>query len=301
MVFWLFITILAYFFFALTSLGDKVILAGPPKPKLYIFYVGILNIFLVFLIPFVQLGIPDNRTFVWIILEAIVYLLGMYTMFVAVEKFEISRVMPVVGALQPLLILLLVWIFWGTQIMTGANLLAFILLFLGSIVISVNNKFKVSWHYLSLLLFAAFMFSLDYIFSKLVFLDQPFLQGFIWMRIFSFLFVFLLLFDRELRKELFTKKNNLDKKTGSIFLLTQSSGAAATILQSFAISLVPVAYLAIANSLRGVQYIFIFIITLFVSYFFPSIVKEDISQKVVIQKIIAILLIVAGLGMLIID
>ena len=149
-----------------------------------------------------------------------------------------------------------------------------------------------------LILVSSLMFALDYVFSKMVFLHQPFLQGIIWMRIFSFLFVFIFLFDRELRSQIFSKQKALNKKIGTLFLFTQSAGAMAGFLQSFAIALVPVSYLAIVNSLRGVQYIFLFLITLFFSFFLPHIFKEDISYKVIIQKIIAIFFIVAGLAVL---
>ena len=47
------------------------------------------------------------------------------------------------------------------------------------------------------------MFSLDYIFSKFVFLDLQFVQGFLWMRIFIFLFAMLLLLSPKNRKEIF--------------------------------------------------------------------------------------------------
>ena len=38
--------------------------------------------------------------------------------------------------------------------------------------------------------------------------------------------------------------------------------------------------------------------TLFISYFFPKILKEEISKKIIIQKIISIILIAIGLTML---
>ena len=66
-------------------------------------------------------------------------------------------------------------------------------------------------------------------------------------------------------------------------------------MQAFAISLAPVAFLAIVNSMRGIQYIFLFIITLFISYFYPKILEEEISRKIFFQKIISIILIAVGL------
>ena len=269
MLSWLLVIIASYLFFSLAYFGDKLVLSGPPNAKLYTFYVGSLNILVVFFIPFANFGLPNLMGFVWAL------------------------------AIQPLLILLLTWIFWQGQILTGNNLLAFTLLFLGSLLISVQKKFQISRHYLLLIFFASLMFSLDYIFSKLVFFHQPFLQGLIWMRIFSFLCVQVLLFDKTLRSQLFTKKPTLNKKTRIIFLCTQSAGGLAAILQSLAISLAPLAYLATVNSLRGIQYVFLFLITLFFSHFFPKVFKEEISEKVIIQKIAAIVLIVVGLAVLV--
>lgn len=300
MIFWLPIIVLAYLFFSLASLGDKLVLAGLPQPKLYTFYVGVLSVLVVFLIPFTSFGLPSPTATVWIILEAVVYILGLYAMFLALEKFEVSRVMTAIGAIQPVFILILTLVFWGAQIITVMNFLAFMLLLLGSIIISFEKKFKITGEFLLLVLFSAAMFSLDYIFSKFVFLHQPFLQGLIWMRIASALLVLLFLFDKKLRAQIFTKKAALNKKTGLLFLFSQSSGGIANILQSFAISLVPVSYLAIINSLRGIQYIFLFLITLFFPLFFPKILKEEISKNIIIQKLASIILIALGLGLLVI-
>ena len=295
---WLFIIILSYLFFGLAFFGDKLILAGPPNSKLYTFYVGALSILVVFFIPFTTFGFPNITGLLWIILEAIVYMLGLYAMFFALEKFDVSRVMTTIGAIQPVIILILTWIFWGTVI-TGINFLAFVFLLVGSIIISTEKKYKITNDYLLLVLLSSLLFSLDYVFSKLVFSQQPFLQGLIWMRIFSFLFALFFLFDKSLRKQIFSKKKVVNKKTGLLFFFTQSAGGLANILQSFAISLVPISYLAIISSLRGIQYVFLFLITLFFSFFFPVIFKEDISKKVIIQKTIAIVLIVSGLAILI--
>jgi hypothetical protein len=208
-------------------------------------------------------------------------------------------VMLSIGAFQPIYILFLTWLIWGFQSMTLLGFMAFLMLFLGSIIISIRQTSGITANYLVLTSFSSFMFSLDYIFSKLVFFHEPFLQGLIWMRVASFLLILLFLFDKDLRNQLFEKKISLNKKTGLLFLFTQGAGSVANILQSLAIALVPVTYLAVVNSLRGLQYIFLFIITLFLSFVFPKILQEDTSRKIIIQRAISMTLIVAGLAMLI--
>lgn len=299
MLTWLFVIILAYFFFSLSYFGDKLILSGPPKPNAYTFYVGAISIFAVLFIPFIKFGLPSKGTIFWIIAEALVYILGLYAMFSALEKFDVSRVMTTIGATQPVFILVLTWLFWGFEAMSKTDIFAFVLLVLGSFLISFEKNSKTTGNYLKITIMASALFSLDYIFSKIVFLNSGFLQGFVWMRIFVFLFALMFLVSKNNRKEIFKKQSIGDKKTWAIFVGTHTSGGIANILQGFAISLAPVAFLPIINSLRGMQYVFLFLIVLFFSVFFPKILKEEVSKRVIAQKIISIALIAAGLALLV--
>ena len=297
---WLLIAILAYIFFGFASLGDKLVLSGKPKAKTYTFYMSVLGLFVIFFIPFINFGFPNPVGMIWIVLDALVRILAIYTMFVALEKFDVSRVIPTIGAIQPIFIFILTWIFWGPQSLLGIEILAFVLLFVGSIIISFEKNIKLTGSYLLITIFSSLMFSLDYIFAKSVFLNQPFLQGVIWTGIFIFIFALVFILTKKSRAEIFSKSLVVDKKTQLTFIGTQTCGGLASILQAFAISLAPVAFLPIVNSLKGIQYIFLFVITLFLSVFFPNILKEELSRKVVIRKIVSIIFIALGLVILVI-
>lgn len=296
---WLPIIILSYLFFSLASLGDKIVLAGPSKPKSYTFYVGFLSIIVVLAIPFANFKLPDINGMMWIGLEAVSYLAGLYGLFAALDKYDVSRVMPTIGATQPIFIFVLTWAFWGPQQLSTANIVAFLLLLLGSLIISMDKNQKITGDCLTLTLLTSLVFSLDYVFSKFVFLDQPFLEGFIWMRILSFIMVLFFFFDKKFRHEIFDGQNMLTKKSGLIFISAQAAGGLANILQSFAISLAPIAYLAIMNSMKGIQYVFLFLLTLFISFFFPHILREETLKSVIIQKVVSIMLIAIGLAILV--
>ncbi|MDD5098134.1 MAG: hypothetical protein PHD31_00185 [Candidatus Pacebacteria bacterium] len=295
-MFWIIATILSYFFYSLASLGDKIILAGPAKPKEYTFTVGLFSILVVLMIPFVSFGFPNGIQWLWIVLEGIVYVLGLYCLFAALDRFDVSRVVPTIGASQPIFIFILTCLFWGIQVLKTNEVLAFVMLLIGSVVVSMDKDSDISKDFVKLSFIASILFSLDFIFSKLIFLEMPFWQGFIWMRIVSFLFVIVFLFNKKFRKEYFNSNSGgLGKNNVFLFVTTQASGGLAMLLQSWAIALAPVAYLAIMNSMRGFQYVFLFIMTIFISYLFPKILKEETSKNVVFQKIIAILIICTGL------
>ena len=177
MISWLLIIILAYFFFSLTALADKVFLAGAPKPISYTFYVGLSGIFTAALIPFINFSLPSPATMFWIVAEAIVFILGLYIAYTAVEKYDISKVVTTIGAMQPLFVLVLTYLFFDVVI-TNKNIVAFALLLIGSVLVSKEGKSIKSFLYIALTAGAAMLFSLDYIFSKMVFLSGPFLNGF---------------------------------------------------------------------------------------------------------------------------
>ena len=69
-------------------------------------------------------------------------------------------------------------------------------------------------------------------------------------------------------------------------------------LQNWAIALVPLASLAFLNAMEGVRYVFLLLFAVLISLMFPKILKERISPKILLQKIIAVLLIAAGLVIL---
>jgi drug/metabolite transporter (DMT)-like permease len=296
---WLLIITLAYFFLSLSSLGNKLVLAGTSKPTSFTFYVGMLNISVLIFLPFIAWSFPNASILWWMIAEAIVFMLGLYTMYWAIEYYDVTKVITTIGATQPIFILILTWLIWGEATLGRNGILAFILLVIGNIIISLGKNAKATEGYLKLTLLAALFFAVDYILSKIIFLSVPFLYGLFWMRMFAFFLAFILLVSKKNRKEIFEKKTVLNKKTELTFMLANTAGGASNILQSFAISLAPVAFLPVVNSLNGLQYVFLFFLTLFVSYFWPKALHEKETKKIIIQKIISIIFIASGLALLV--
>ncbi len=297
---WLIFSVISYLFFALASLGDKIVLARSPKPATYVFYVGIFGFFVLGLLLFFEIPFPNETAFWLLLINGFTYIFSLYALFSALEKFEVSKVVPTVGATQPIFVLFLTWLYKGPQTLGMAEFLAYALLFLGSIIISVEKDDQVTEEFISLTFLASFLFSLNFIFSKLIFMEfdsSSFIPGFFWMSIFSGVIVLSGLLIKSFRNNVFLKEK-IEKKTGLIFLAAQGAGGIANITQNLAIQMVPVYYLAIMNSIKGVQYVFLFLITLFVSLYFPKVLKENFSKGAIIQKTVSIIMIVLGLVIL---
>jgi len=293
-MFWLIIAIIGYFFLALSSLGDKVFLKGKEDPKTYVFYVCLLSGFIVFLIPFIDFNLYSLDVLIWPILEGVIYALALYCLYYALDRYEVSVVVPILGGLQPVFIFFLSFLFFNIREISFQNTLALSFLILGTFLISLEGK-KFKNKGLLFCILPAFLFALDFILTKKVFLGQPFLEGLIYMRVTSCLIVLLFLFNKHFRKNVLKKGKKSKKKT--LFLGAQGAGSIGSILQSYAISLVPAGSLAILNALKGTQYVFLLILTFLTSIFFSRILKENFKKENLILKFVSMAIIVIGIAL----
>ena len=298
---WLIITILFYFILAVVSLVDKYLLIGPiSNPKLYTFYVGILSIFALALIPFFGFYVPDFFQIILSLLAGAIYIYGLFWFYTALSLFEASSVVPAISGLVPLFSFGLIYFFsLGKETPSFLDGLAFIFLVFGSFFITWEEKKLINLKSLGIATLTAFLFSLSFVMTKYIYLAQSFWNGFIWIRIGGFLMGVLFFFlVPEIKEEVFQKRFSFQKKTLAIFISNQTAGAGASILQNFAFFLAPLAYIPVIHALQGIQYVFLLIFTIILSLKFPDIIKEKISKKIIFKKIFAIFLIAGGLVML---
>lgn len=289
---WLVVIVLAYFLFAIVSLVDRYLLIGPLNAKIYTFYVGVLGILALLLIPLVGFSIPGREKVLFCLLAGVVYIFALFAFLFGLERFEASIIVPAVGGFLPIFTFVLVYFFsGGKEILNLREFLAFILLIFGSMIICWKGFLKISFAGLGISLVTALFSAFSLILAKYVYLMLPFWTGFIWIRVGAFLTVLFFIFIKEVRKEVFIKRPNLNRKTGILFFFAQVIGGGAFILQNWAIALAGLVYLSVINALQGIQYVFLFVLTILF-------LKEGREKKDIFQKIIAILFIGAGLVIL---
>ena len=296
---WLTVAISAYFLFAVVGLVDKYLLGDLiPSPKVYAFYTGVLGILVLILIPF-GFFTPEPSQIGLALLAGVFHILGILAYFYGLKNFEASRVISAIGGLAPLFTFGLIYLlFEGKETLSLIGMAAFILLILGSIFISWEKSKNITLNSLKYSALAALFFSLYYVLAKFVYLEQPFISGFIWTRFGAFLVAIILLFSKEVREELFIKQKTFNLKTWSILIPNEAAAAGAFVLQNWAIALAGIAYVAIFSALGGIQYVFVLIFAIILSLKLPKILKEEVSREILFQKIIAILLIGGGLVLL---
>ena len=289
---WLIIIIAAYFLFSLASLGDRYLLVGPPNPKVYAFYVGILSILVLIFIPFINFYLPSASVIGFSFLYGLIFILSLLAIYEGLKRFEVSRIIPALGAFLPIFTFLLAFFILGQEgFFTYQKIFSFCFLILGSIFISLEESFKVSFKSLLFAGMAAFFLSLCFVLSKIVYSDLGFWNGFVWMRLGTFFFALFLFLFKDVRTEIFRKNKSFTKKTGLVFLFVQATGAIAVVLQNWSIALADTVYISFISALQAVQYLFLFVFSLL----FYKVLKERISKKIIFQKIFAIILMTLGL------
>jgi len=300
---WLIITLVAYFTLAIVYLIDKHLLTSNiTDPKIYTIYVSILSLFIILLAPFTHFYLPSFNILMLCFAAGISFTACLYFFYKGVKIFEVSRIVPAIGALEPVLVISLIYLIsFGAEKIPLSVLIAFIVLIIGSVLMTYEREKKITWQSLKISFLTAFAFALFCVLSKYAYFKLPFLNALIWMKIGGVLpALVILIFSLKTRKEI--KQNlqatNFPQKKKGLFVLNQIFGAGSGLLQNWAIALAPIIYLPVINALQGIQYVFLLIFTIFLSLKSPQILKEEISRKTLLQKIFGIIFIGVGLAII---
>ena len=166
------ISILAFILNGIAVTVDKFLLTKIiPDPLFYIFYFSLVSCLAVFAIPFTH--IPTLEVFLLSSLSTILWTLGAYCMFKALKTGLVQRVIPVIGSLNPL-ILLLIAALAGTILINEAW--AIMVLISGLIFLTLSDwKGKVTGSELILEIAAAAFFTFSYLLLKEAYLKEDFI------------------------------------------------------------------------------------------------------------------------------
>lgn len=288
-------TLLAYFFNALSVLSSKFLLQKAiPDPLIYIFYISLVSFLAVLAIPFTHT--PTLEVFNLASASTLLWTLGAYLMFKALKIGSVSRVIPVIGTLIPLILLFFAS---GNQAISLTQTWAVWFLITGMVFLTLP-EWRLSFGIKEIILeiSSAAVFALSYIILRSAYLESDFFSVLVWSRLILLPLGILIILIPHLRRKIFDSngpKINFFSGSGLIFLGGQFSGAFSELLLLFSISL---ANPALVNSLQGTQYVFLLIFAIFLSRKYPAIFAEKHSFPAILLKIIGIGLIGTGLYLL---
>ena len=297
---WLTLAIIAYLIYAIVFVADRVLVTKSFKqPITYAFYTSLLNSAVIFLIPVIIIFSSQKiyPASIWHLLidfsAGALFFISIYFLYYSLFLYDASSMIPLIGSLTPLFSLIFTYLFLS-EYLSWQQFIAFILLFIGGIFISIKKNFQTTIKCLFLGLAAAFFFGAFYTLTDYIYLTQPFWSGFIWARIGTALTAASVLLFPPIKRIIFSSSSAIKSKAkvGSALISVHALGAIAFLMINYALSL---SYASLINALQGVQYVFLLFMVIFLSKKYPQLIKEELAKVAIAQKIIAIIFIGSGL------
>ncbi|OGZ35058.1 MAG: hypothetical protein A2174_00525 [Candidatus Portnoybacteria bacterium RBG_13_41_18] len=296
---WFLFALAGYFLYAVVTVINKFLLRqrATTKPIVFTFYIGVLSIFTFIIAPFGDFSWPGFQLFLFDLFVGVIFFVAIWAFYEALDVNEASRVAPLIGGLIPIIVLLLSYIFL-TEYLTRLQILAFFLLVFGGVLVSLKKSrggIKESLRGFNFIILAIIFHAIYWILAKYVFENQEFITGFIWSRMGLVLASGLVLLRPTWRKMIFDSEGQMTAGLGGGLIGAKIIAGFGSLLVHLAISMGSV---ALISAMQGIEYVFLLILTVIFSLKFPKFLEEKISGQILAQKIIAVLLIGAGLVIL---
>lgn len=288
---WILFSILAVIVWAVVNIIDKYILEKLiKKPIIPVIFVGVVGLVGSIIVYFTRDFSELSYTNIGLaILAGIFYILMAVFYFKAVKLEEISCVVPLFH-LTPIFVLILALIFLG-EIFTPIKYLGIFLLIMGAVLISSKGSLKINFgRAFWFMIFSSFALAINQIITKYLLNFADFWTIFSYVRIGAFIAV-IPLFYINYKDILF-----LTKKPLGFVVLSESLNLIAVLFFTIAIS---VGFVTLVNALTSTTSFFVLIFTVMLSIFYPKILKEEISKKTVLMKLVAIVMMFIGVVLII--
>ena len=294
MINWVYFVLIAQGIWSITSLIDKIVISRGyiKNPLVYIVLNGLTNVLLIFMLPFVGFEMLSTSNLIILLLSGVTFSAAITFYYKAVQYDEISRV-TVLYQLGPIFVLVLSYLLLD-EILTRYSFIGLLFLISAGLIISYKKsgqKFRLSITFY-LMLLSAFLSSVSLVSAKHIFNVTGFWSAFLWLRISGFTALLVLLFP-SIRKqfvETFRLMNNKIRKLLGLKIIIDFS---AFIFAGYALKQGQAPL--VSGLASSVLPLFVFIVALFTSLYFPKIVKEEIDKKAILTKLLAIALIIVGI------
>ncbi len=309
---WLSIALLGYFLLAFSFVLDKALLKRRiPRPAVYAFYVAILSLVSITLIPF---GVQwlGWKFFLTSIFSGILFIWALLFYYYAVKENEISKIAPLVGTIVQITTFV-VGVLFLKNVFYPENLWGIMLLIVGGFLVSFDLplKYKNILRGFKFSLLSGVMLGIAYtIFDgiykeyRVVYGDEGvFVNGFFWTRLGLVCGGLSLLLHKEYRQSIknsiFGKEKKYQKrrdlKTVFFFVLNKVFGGSSSILINYAIMLGGATKV---QAISSAQFVFVLILASLMMIKYPDIFEEKLFFWDWAQKIVSIGLITLGIWLI---
>ena len=292
---WIFFTLVSRGLWAADNIVDKLLIGKYLKDSVVLTLIaGIAPLFLsIAIIIFNGLGLVGLKQALLAIFAGTIQILAVFAFYQAIEKEEISRVIPLFQ-LTPPFVLIFSFLFLG-EVLIINYYFAFVLILVGGFLISlqrIEGVFKLRnafwWIALSSLIYAV-----QIVILKSLYVAHPFWDITVYVGFGEFLpTIILLLLISDYRGKFVRSLSGLNPSGWTLLILGKFFVAIATLSGFWALTTGPVSLISV---FRGFQSVFVLIYAILFSIWLPKILKEELSKSTLGIKAIAILLMMSGL------
>ena len=292
---WLLFAIIGNLLFSVESIIDQLLRRNHVRhdASLNLLWMFFFLAAWLLVVPFIDVSIPSAPRLIAAVLAGFISLFVGLPYFYALSNEEVSRVMPM-WQFSSVFVLLFSVIFLG-EALAANDYYGFALLFMAGMLLSFEGfgrGFRLN-RTLLMVACASVLWAVVITLKKFFYMDGDFWNGFFWFGIGSFLgALFLMAFP-----------GNFRHLKGSLRLLTRkgfSFLAASTLIAFFAqlslLAAIRNGPASLVSVIGGTQMVFVFLMTVALSRFFPRILKERIDGKTLLTKAAAIALMIAGIA-----
>jgi uncharacterized membrane protein len=292
---WIPLALAAHFLLAFNGVADKFLLSKAVRhPIAYAFFTGITGPFVFILAPFGLQWIGWDGLLI-AIMGGACFPVALFFFDTAIQETSISRILPIEGGLVPIFTLGFAYVLLGERL-SNNQLGAFSLLVVGAVLISFRiEKGKYRAVALSNAAVAAVLFALSAVITKYIFDQSNFVSGLVWTRVGFFLASISFLVSARVRGYIFNTPKQVSSGNKVLYLSTRVTGMLSGFMQNLAVAWGSV---TIVSALQGVQFAFLLIMTAVLTRWFPKILKEKFTPKIIAQKTLALVCISVGLFLL---
>ena len=291
---WILFAIFAYFLLSIESVTNKFLITGKIKSwRLYLFYIGLLSLSSLVFAPF-GLQWPGLKIFLVSVSAGVIFFGYLAFLFSSLKGSAASRVFVLIGAVSTLVTVILSKMLLDEQF-DLQKILGVTLLVIGGVLISIKfykHKLFSGWKKATV---AGVLLALSMIVLKFSYDQQNFVSGYIFSRFGITGMTVILLLIPSYRKRVFLLLRKKDKKShasnfGAVVGVKTLAGIA-TAIREYAIAIGSV---AIVSALASVQYLFVFVISIILAFYYKNAFRENIDKKTVFYKAVGVMSVVMG-------
>lgn len=295
---WFFIALISPLLYAISNHTDKYLISkyisGTGVGALIIFSAlfGVFALPIILVINPLVLGVSLWQGIVLVVIGILVVFSVLCYLY-ALNLDEATFVVPFYQTI-PIFGFILAYFILG-ETLTKMQVLASLAILIGALILSFEvqyQKIHFKKRVVMLMLLASLFYAISDVLFKLVAIERGFWISTFWTLVGKILIgVIFLIFASSYRKQFLILLKTAKAKILGLNSMNETLTVVADSVAQYATLLAPVALVLMVNSF---QPLFVFIIGLGLTLFFPHISQEKIQKKYLVQKVVAILIIFIG-------